>query len=95
MGNGWGLLVGFGGMMLSYLVGIAAIFAGAAGSSIPPRFNLIILLGLLTPLGGMALWWHLGGMLGAGAGVLMFGLGTALVGIGLIAVVLPVKPGSK
>ena len=85
MGNLWGIVVGFVGLTVCLLTTMAGIFAGVARDKADKfRFNGLSLLGLLLPFVGVALWWHLGGLIGAGAGVVAFGLGAVMVGVGLI-----------
>lgn len=79
----WGLATGLGGLLLGFL----AFVAGTLGISTQPteksRFNVVTLAGLLIPLTGLALGWHLGGLIGAGVGLSLLGLGALVLGIGI------------
>lgn len=92
VGGGWGLLLGLGGLVVGLLCGMAGVFGATVRENYAkPRFNAVTLLGLLLPLGGVALDWGVGGLVGIGLGVGLLGLGAVLVGLG-IALGMPDQP---
>lgn len=85
MGNLWGIAVAFVGVAVCVWATMAGIFAGTATNQADKfRFNSLTILGILMALVGVAMWWKLGGLTGAGAGVVIFGVGTFVVGGGIM-----------
>lgn len=83
VGGGWGLLLGLGGLVVGLLCGMASVFGATVRENYAkPRFNAVTLLGLLLPLGGVALGWWVGGLVGIGLGLLLLGFGAVLAGLG-------------
>lgn len=76
-----GLLTGALGLVAGLALAMLGLFAALSyDKGQPKHFNAVILLGILVALGGGGLL--LGRVLGAGAGLLVLGLGSLLAGLG-------------
>ncbi|MFD1467737.1 hypothetical protein ACFQ48_05845 [Hymenobacter caeli] len=84
LGGGWGLLTGFGGLALGLFLLMVGTFGIGLQGPARARFTLVALLGLGLPVAGLALGWHLGGLVGIGVGLLALGLGAVVSAAGMI-----------
>lgn len=95
LGGAWVLLTGAAGIAVGFLMGMFGLFGALSrDTSTGSRFNVVRLLGLIVGLGGLALGWYLGGLVGLAAGLLLLGLGSFLTGLGLAIGAVPAEPSS-
>lgn len=93
LGGVWVLLTGAAGLATGLLMGMFGLFGALSrDSSTGSRFNVVRLLGLVVGLGGLALGWYLGGLVGLAAGLLLLGQGSFLTGLGLAIGAVPAEP---
>lgn len=84
LGGAWVLLTGTAGLAVGVLMGMAGLFGALShDTSTGSRFHVVRLLGLAVGLGGLALGWHLGGLVGVATALLLLGAGSFLTGLGL------------
>ena len=86
LGGFGGLLTGAVGLLAGVVLGILGLFSALSHTTNTYfRFTLPILLGTVVGVAGLAGGFFLGGMLGAGVGLVSLGLGSLLVGLGVLA----------
>jgi hypothetical protein len=95
LGSAWVLLTTAISLPVGFLMGMFGLFGALShDTSIGSRFNVVRLLGLIVGLGGLALGWYLGGLVGVAAGLLLLGLGSFLTGLGISIGSIPAEPSS-
>lgn len=81
-----GLAAALGGLIFGLLAVMLGVFSIPGQSTGPTksRFNLVTLAGWLTLLGGLALGWRIGGLLGVGVDLALLGFGALVTGAGVM-----------
>jgi hypothetical protein len=95
LGSAWVLLTTAASLPVGFLMGMFGLFGALShDTSTGSRFNVVRLLGLVVGIGGLALGWYLGGLVGVAAGLLLLGLGSFLTGLGVSIGSIPAEPSS-
>jgi hypothetical protein len=95
LGSAW-VLTTAASLPVGFLMGMFGLFGALShDTSTGSRFNVVRLLGLVVGIGGLALGWYLGGLVGVAAGLLLLGLGSFLTGLGVSIGSIPAEPSSR